>query len=138
MSKPQRFDFVERADAFGVTDFVPQIPLTLSHQQQSLTVETLLDTGASVNVLPHNIGIQLGAIWREQTTVVTLAGNLAATEARGLLLQATIANFTPVRLVFAWSESDDVPLLLGRTNFLQAFDVCFYGAQRYLTVIPNQ
>lgn len=27
---------------------------------------SLLDTGASVNVLPHNIGVQLGAIWEEQ------------------------------------------------------------------------
>ncbi|MEH1937432.1 MAG: hypothetical protein V7L14_27740 [Nostoc sp.] len=26
----------------------------------------LLDTGASVNVLPYEIGLQLGAIWQEQ------------------------------------------------------------------------
>jgi hypothetical protein len=87
-----------------------------------------LDTGASVNVLPYSVGIQLGAIWEEQTTSVILAGNLAPVEARGLLVSAQIGSFEPVRLVFAWCLSDDVPLLLGRMNFFLEFDVCFYRA----------
>jgi len=45
---------------------------------------------------------------------VTLADNLASTEARGLLVSAQIGNLEPIRLVFAWSRSDNVPLLLGR------------------------
>jgi len=40
----------------------------------------LLDTGASVNVLPYNVGVQLGASWEEQRFCVTLAGNLARNE----------------------------------------------------------
>jgi len=40
----------------------------------------LLDTGASVNVLPYNVGVQLGASWEEQRFSVTLAGNLARKE----------------------------------------------------------
>jgi hypothetical protein len=27
----------------------------------------LLDTGASVNVLPYEVGLQLGAVWENQT-----------------------------------------------------------------------
>lgn len=100
----------------------------LTYRNATVEVLCLLDTGASVNVLPYSIGLQLGAIWEEQTTSVLLAGNLAPVEARGLVMTATI-GFTSIRLVFAWSLSDDVPLLLGRMNFFLEFDVCFYRSQ---------
>ncbi|MGL5805798.1 MAG: retroviral-like aspartic protease, partial [Xenococcaceae cyanobacterium] len=88
-------------------------------------------------VLPYSFGIQLGAVWEEQTTSVTLAGNLASTEARGLLVIAQISDFDPVRLVFAWSLSDDTPLLLGRMNFFLEFDVCFYRSQLIFEIRPK-
>jgi hypothetical protein len=87
--------------------------------------------------LPYSIGIQLGAVWEEQRTSVILAGNLAPVEARGLLVSARIGDFDPVRLVFAWSLSDDVPLLLGRMNFFLEFDVCFYRSQLVFEVRPK-
>jgi hypothetical protein len=46
-------------------------------------------------------GPRLGAVWEAQKTVVTLTGNLAACEARALLVWARVAEFAPVRLVFA-------------------------------------
>jgi hypothetical protein len=129
MRNAQRFNFTEGFDAFGVSDALPQLPISLTYRDRSLEVSALLDTGASVNVLPYSAGVQLGAIWEEQPTAVILAGNLASVEARGLLVSAQIGNFNPVRLVFAWSLSDDVPLLLGRMNFFLEFDVCFYRSQ---------
>jgi hypothetical protein len=129
MDNAQRFVFVEGFDTFGVPDALPQLPLSLTYQSSSVEVAALLDTGASVNVLPYSIGIQLGAIWEAQTVSVTLAGNLASTEAKGLLVSAQISNFDPVMLVFAWSLSDEAPLLLGRMNFFLEFDVCFYRSQ---------
>jgi hypothetical protein len=137
MRNAQRFDFTEGFDAFGVSDALPQLPLSLTYQGSSIEVSALLDTGASVNVLPYGTGIQLGAVWEEQTTSVILAGNLASVEARGLLVSAQIGHFDPVRLVFAWSLSDDAPLLLGRMNFFLEFDVCFYRSQLVFEVRPN-
>ena len=126
MRDAQQFNFTEGFDTFGVPDALPQLPLSLSYRGTVVEVVGLLDTGASVNVLPYSVGIQLGAVWDEQTTSVTLAGNLATVEARGLLVSAQIGDFDPVRLVFAWSLSDDAPLLLGRMNFFLEFDDCFY------------
>jgi hypothetical protein len=68
---------------------------------------------------------------------VILVGNLAAVEARGLLVSAQVSDFDPVRLVFAWSLSDDAPLLLGRMNFFLEFDVCFYRSQLAFEVRPK-
>lgn len=129
MRDSQSFNFTEGVDAFGASDALPQLPLILTYRNSSVEVLALLDTGASVNVLPYSIGVQLGAVWQEQTTSVILAGNLASVEARGLLVSAQIGNFAPVRLVFAWSRSDDAPILLGRMNFFLEFDVCFYRSQ---------
>ncbi|MDZ7996207.1 MAG: retroviral-like aspartic protease [Nostoc sp. EfeVER01] len=137
MVNPQRFSFTEGYDTFGVPDALPKLPLILTYRNSSVDVSGLLDTGASVSVLPYSIGVQLGAIWEEQTVSVTLAGNLAPVEARGLLLSAQIGSFEPVGLVFAWSLSNDVPLLLGRMNFFLEFDVCFYRSQLVFDVCPQ-
>ena len=137
MRNAQQFNFVEGFDTFGVPDALPQLPLSLTYRGSLVEVSASLDTGASVNVLPYGVGVQLGASWEEQTTSVILAGNLASVEARGLLVSAQIGNFDLVRLVFAWSLSDDVPLLLGRMNFLLEFDVCFYCSQLVFEICPK-
>lgn len=137
MRNAQRFNFTEGFDAFGVPDALPQLPLFLTYGDSSVEVSAVLDTGASVNVLPYQVGVQLGATWEEQTTSVILAGNLASVEARGLLVSARIDDFAPVRLVFAWSLSNDIPLLLGRMNFFLEFDVCFYRSQLIFEVCPK-
>ncbi len=137
MQDSRKFNFVEGFDAFGIPDALPKMPLTLTYRNSSIDVSGLLDTGASVNVLPYSLGIQLGAVWEEQTMAVTLAGNLASIEARGLLVSAQIGDLTPVRLVFAWSQSDNVPLLLGRMNFFLEFDVCFYRSILTFEVRPK-
>ena len=128
MSRSQRFTFTEKPDTFGIIDTVPQLSFTLINYDNSVNVSGLLDTGSSVNIIPYDIGLQLGEIWEEQSTSVMLAGNLAPVEAKGLILSAQINDFSPVRLVFAWSRANDIPLLLGRMNFFLEFDVCFYTA----------
>ncbi|MEB3308782.1 MAG: hypothetical protein VKJ02_00955 [Snowella sp.] len=66
-----RFSFTERTDSSGRSNIFPYLPLTLTNGKQSIEVMALLDTGASVNVLPYEIGLQLGAIWESQTVQTT-------------------------------------------------------------------
>jgi hypothetical protein len=124
----KRFPFIERSNALGVSSTMPYLPLTLIYKNQSIEVMGLLDTGASVNVLPYEIGLQLGAVWEEQTVPIQLSGNLARLEARGLVISAKVAEFAPVLLVFAWTKSTESPLILGHMNFFTEFDLCFYRA----------
>ncbi|MEG4392597.1 retroviral-like aspartic protease [Microcoleus sp. BROC3] len=121
----------------GVLADVPYRPLTLTYQNRSVEVMGLLDTGSSVNVLPYNVGVQLGAIWEEQRFSVTLAGNLASAEMKGLLVLAKVGDFEPVQLAFAWTRLNNIPIILGQTNFFTEFDVCFYGSQLAFEVCPK-
>lgn len=117
---------------------LPFLPIVLQHRAQVLTVHALLDSGASVNVLPYRVGLQLGANWEALGQNLALGGNLTAAPAKGLLLSATVANFAPVRLVFAWSRLDTVPVILGQMNFFQHFEVRFIGAEQQFEVQPYQ
>ncbi|MEL6320047.1 MAG: retroviral-like aspartic protease, partial [Cyanobacteria bacterium J06626_14] len=63
MRDARRFSFREGFDTFGIPDALPQLNLSLTYQGVSTEVLALLDTGASVNVLPYRVGIQLGAVW---------------------------------------------------------------------------
>jgi hypothetical protein len=101
---------------------LPYVPITLRYRKRSVAVNGLLDTGATINVLPYTLGQQLGLIWDEQLPLEELAGNLAAFECRG---------------VFAWTESDSVPLILGQINFFQTFQVCFDGSDQIFTIVPK-
>ncbi len=136
MLNGKRFSFTERTNSLGLSSSLPYLPISLTYQNRSLDTMALLDTGASVNVL-YEIGLQLGAVWKEQTVPVQLSGNLARMEARGLVLSATVADFPPVRLAFAWTQSRDVPSILGHMNFFAEFDVCFYRADLAFEVHPR-
>ena|SRR5687768_15345087 len=118
------------------TSLMPRLPLTLTLNNQSVNVIGLLDSGATINVLPSSLGLALGAVWEEQTTVVSLAGNLGQAEARGLVLMATHPQLTeePVRLVFGWTQAENAPVIFGQMNFFVEFDVCFFRPQQMFDV----
>ncbi|WP_293154248.1 MULTISPECIES: hypothetical protein [unclassified Microcoleus] len=120
---------------FSDDEVLPTIPITLSHAGISVSANALLDSGSAVNLLPYDIGLQLGVIWEEQTIRLPLAGNLARVEARGIFVHVQIGNLEPVRLAFAWAESSQVPLILGQTNFFREFDVCFQRSRCTIEII---
>lgn len=135
-AEPVAFPFVDANPNLPGSSLIPILPLTLSHQGQHFSVTGMLDTGASINVLPYNLGLELGLIWEDQHHAITLAGNLAQIPARGVVITATVASFPPVRLAFAWAQTDHVRLLLGQVNFFQEFNVCFFRSQSMFEVMP--
>jgi hypothetical protein len=137
MPNVEQFPFVNADTKLGEAGFRPQMPITLTSPQHSTITSTLLDTGATVNVLPYPIGIDLGYVWERQTATLNLTGNLAQFEARVVVIQAIVGHFEPVQLVFAWTKAVQVPLILGQVNFFMEFDVCFYRSQLYFVVSPK-
>lgn len=124
-----RFAFTQIDPSFGALSTLPYLPIVLTYQNQSVSTTGLLDTGSSVNVLPYEMGLRLGAVWERQRLSVPLGGNLARFEARALVLTANVERFSTVELAFAWTQDRNAPLILGQMNFFLAFDVCFYRAE---------
>jgi hypothetical protein len=117
-------------------DSLPWLSLVLRKGDKIVSASGLLDTGATVNVLPYRLGLQLGGVWDSRKPVIHLAGNLVNTEAQPLLAMGEIGAFPPVKLAFAWTLSDEFPLILGQMNFLMTFDVCFYRSRLEFEVKP--
>jgi hypothetical protein len=117
-------------------DSLPRLTFPLFCNNQQVEVVGLVDSGATVNVLPYEAGLQLGEIWDDQKANIRLSGNLGNLPAIPLSAIAKIGDFEPVRLVFAWVKSD-VPLILGQTNFFMEFDVCFYRSKSEFEIMPK-
>jgi len=138
MRNAERFAFTAADSKLVEASFQPYLSITLTYHDRSRTVSGLLDTGATVNVLPYQVGLDLGAVWEQASVPVQLTGNLAQFEARALIVSALVGRFAPVRLVFAWTQATNVPVLLGQVNFFMEFDVCFYRSQLAFEVRPKQ
>jgi hypothetical protein len=136
MNTAEQFPYSDRNPASAGFDLMPDLPIVLRHQTRSLSAVALVDSGASISVLPYSLGIQLGLDWHSQKAPITLAGTLAHVSARGIVVEATVGKLAPVRLALAWANSDQVPFLLGQFNFFQAFDVCFCRSRGFFEIRP--
>jgi len=123
-----RFSYTSFSDAHGAVLTRPIIPITLGLARRDVSANALLDTGADVNVLPYSLGVELGANWNDEKPFTGISGNLAQSEARAIILDATIASFSPIRLLFIWVKTDIARVILGQINFFQEFNVCFFAS----------
>ena len=133
-----RFSFQQNSGGRGAPVLMPVLPLTLRLNTCQVEVSALADTGSALNVLPWSVGVTLGAVWEKQDTPLKITGNLGAAEARALIIEGVVADLHPVRLVFAWTKSDGVPVLLGQVNFFMEFDVCFFRNAGFFDVSVAQ
>lgn len=125
-----RFPYTVTAPTQNEFDSLPRLPFTLQLDKRRVEVVRLVDSGATVNVLPYETGLQLGGLWEDRKATINLAGNLGGFVAQPIFVMAIFGDFSPIRLVFAWSRSNKVPLILGQMNFFMEFEVCFFRKQR--------
>jgi hypothetical protein len=118
-------------------DSLPRLPLVIRSTSQSVEVVGLVDSAATINVLPYEVGVRLGATWDDRKANIRLGGTLGSMNAMPIFVTAQVGEFAPVRLAFAWVKSNKVPLILGQTNFFMEFDVCFYRSEREFEVKPR-
>lgn len=56
--------------SFQEFDNLPRLPLILQYENKAVEVVGLIDSGATVNVLPYQLGIELGAVWIEHNLAI--------------------------------------------------------------------
>jgi hypothetical protein len=123
-----------RQDEF---DSLPRLPLTLHLNDQSVEVVGLVDSGATINIMPFDVGDKLHAVWDENAATIQLGGMLGDMNAMPLFVTANIGDLEPVRLAFAWVKSNHAPLILGQTNFFMEFEICFYRSKLEFEIKPK-
>jgi len=132
-----RFKYSTTSPTQNEFDSLPRLPLMLHREDQTVEAIGLVDSGATVNVLPFELGLQLGEIWDDRKAIIQLAGNLSNQPAMPFSAIAQIAGCPLTELLFAWVQRPNTPLILGQTNFFLEFDVCFYRSKLEFEVKPK-
>ena len=83
-----RFPYLTADPSQSELDSLPRLPLTLRYGPQQITELGLVDSGATGNVLPYSVGVQLGAVWDGHKATIRLAGNLGNFAAMPLVVTA--------------------------------------------------
>lgn len=95
----------------------PRVSLHLCRRQRVVETIGLVDSGATISVLPYSLGLQLGFVWDESQANLPLAGIVSGYNGIGLRISSVIADQYSVDLAFAWVKSDAIPVILGQMNF---------------------
>jgi hypothetical protein len=132
-----RFKYSTTSPNQNEFDSLPRIPLILRQSDRIVEAVGLVDSGATINVLSYELGLQLGSVWDDRLALIRLTGNLGNQQAIPFSVVAQIGEFEPVKLVFAWTNIPNAPLILGQTNFFLEFDVCFYRSKLEFEIQPK-
>jgi hypothetical protein len=108
------------------------VEITLAHEDHMISRPALVDSGSTINVLPYEDGLDLGLSWEAQHVPLKDEGFLQGAPAYGVLLTTQIAQFSSVKLAFAWTQKSrkEVRLILGQTNFFEYFEITFRGREK--------
>ena len=116
---------------FDPREGLPYVPILLSAGGVWKEFHALLDSGATNNVLPYNVGVARGLSWEEQGFYLKGEDFLRGAPIVGVRLHGEIPPFPPLELVFAWSRSDEMPLILGHVNFFLEFDLLLSDTREF-------
>lgn len=84
------------------TDVLPRVERLFTANGREPIALGLVDSGATVNVLPYQIGLNLDFEWDADLARVQLSGNLSVFKAMPVAAMARLGDFDPVKLIFAW------------------------------------
>ena len=115
----------------------PLLPVRLTRGGVGVDVVGLVDSGSMYSVLPFDVGARFGIPWNSLPVTITLGGIAAGITAKLLSLEGLVGTLPPTPLLFAWSPTNTVPVLLGQVNFFFEFDICFFRSRAEFTVAPR-
>lgn len=119
-----RYKSVKRPD--GTLVKIPSIPITLIGETTFKTIG-LMDSGADLSVISHEVAAALGLKLKEETTFAYgIGGKVRSVEEKvGVLISKGHENYRfsmPVKVIL---DNYDFPILLGRSGFFDNFVITF-------------
>ena len=95
-------------------DSLPRLALRLSNGHQSVSALGLVDSGATVSVLPYELGVRLGGVWDDRYANLRLTGNLGHQPAMPFFAEAEIVTLLQSGLRLPGSKARTRRLYLDR------------------------
>ena len=118
--------------------YAPAIPVTLSGIKESLDVIALLDSGADMTAIPIGIAEIIGAdLSGKKEEVVGVGGKVSAVESKIICIVKgghEKYNFSLTVKVLLGDLEGKFPILLGRKDFFENFDITFKESDKKMVL----
>lgn len=131
-----RYKKIDRPGPLG-TIYAPAIPVTFSGVKESLDVIALLDSGADTTAIPKGIAeiLELDLSGAKEH-VVGIGGKLSAVAST---LTCTVKGvhekyIFPLHVKVLLEEAERFPILLGRKDFFENFNITFREKERKIVL----
>lgn len=108
---------------------LPYLRVRLFGPKTSLEVLALVDSGASISVLPFSVGEKLGYNWEESLSI-QITGNLSAAQSKLIAARVRVPEVGSTSVAFAWTQSPLGKVILGQEDFFDTFDIHFRGSRK--------
>ncbi|MEI6731275.1 MAG: hypothetical protein WCK90_01200 [archaeon] len=127
----------------GIEIKSPMVPITLSGKGAKYEFIALLDSGADISVIPLDVAELLNADLSGKKEEVTGIGGFAEAIQTTLNLEISRPHepysFTiPVKVLLTKTNTEDVPILLGRAGFFDKFEITFDQKNERIHLKKNQ
>jgi hypothetical protein len=109
--------------------WVPTATVEIKYRKLSLSCEMLVDTGAYLSMVPYQIGIELGLTISEDE--ILEAGGVGGVSIPHMVKEVELQiGENSIHTRIGWALTDEVPLLLGRLDVFNEFDIEFSQSRR--------
>jgi len=131
MNRKARFPYVTASGtASGKSELQPYLPICLFGRGMPIEAYGLVDSVRRQTFCPYGVGVNLGLNWSKGISCGPIKGAFACDQSRAANVLCKVGQFKSVNLIFAWVDSDDVPLILGQTDFFLFYNVCFFASEK--------
>ena len=124
------FPFIEEKANIVPTILRPLARVKLVNENMETTADMYVDSGADITLIPYSVGIALGFSLKPEDEIRRIGGvggGKISIVVRWVKLRIGSRELN-VRV--AWCMSEDVPLILGRLDIFDKFNVLFEGGKK--------
>lgn len=119
------------SEQFG-TIWVPTVTVEIKYQESSLSCEMLVDAGAYLSMIPYQVGIELGLTISNDEVMEAGGAGGASIPHVVKEVELQIGAYS-IQSRIGWALTDEIPLLLGRLDVFDEFDIEFSQSRHKIT-----
>ncbi len=123
--------------------YLPMVGVVMSHNDNILTTNGLVDSGSNITVVPLRLARLLKIELKEQDDSVMGVGgsvNMHLAKVDGFTIieeKMTLAKFDDQVIRVSTSENTARFIILGRNSIFRRFDIKFQETQKMMQLYPN-